>query len=84
MPKLLYLSFFEFFYLLVLLLSPLILACFLYSMRRVEFGPTMIVFARLKLKSCALILMLLLSLKGLSKACYLVVEERVLDRDMME
>ena len=79
MPKLYYLCFSKFFYLLVLLLSPLIRACFLYSVRRVELSPIVILYARLKLKSFALVLVLLLSLKNLLKACYLIVEKRVLN-----
>jgi hypothetical protein len=81
MPKLRHLCFSEFFCLLVLLLSPLIRACSLYSARRVELSPTVIVLARLKLESLILVLVLLLSLKDLCKALILVVEELVLVLD---
>jgi hypothetical protein len=79
LPKLCHLCFSKFFRLLVLLLSPLVSACFLYSARRVELSPTVIVLARLELKSFALVLVLLLSLKNLSKALILMVKERVLN-----
>ena len=78
-PKLRHLCFSEFFCPLVLLLSPLVSACFLYSARREELSSTVIVLARLELKSFTLVLMLLLSLKNLFKALVLVVEERVLN-----
>jgi hypothetical protein len=78
-PELRHLCFAKFFCLLVLLLDPLIRACFLYSSRRVKLSSAVIVLARLELKSFALILMLLLSLKDFLKACYLMVEESVLD-----
>jgi hypothetical protein len=61
------------------LFSPLIRASFLYSARRVELSPTIILLARLELESFALILVLLLSLKNLFKACYLIVKELVLN-----
>jgi hypothetical protein len=78
-PKLCYLCFSKFFCLLVLLLYPLISACFLYSARRVELSSTVILLARLELKSLALILILLLSLKHLLKALILIVEELILN-----
>jgi hypothetical protein len=78
-PKLRRLCFSKFFCLLVLLLSPLIRACFLYSARRVKLSPTVILLARLKLKSFALILMLLLSLKNLFKPLIFVVEKLILN-----
>ncbi len=68
MPKLYYLCFSKFFYLLVLLFSSLIRTYFLYSTRRVELSSIIIVLIRLELKSKALILVLLLSLKHLFKA----------------
>ena len=78
-PKLRYLCLSKFFCPLVLLLSPLVSACFLYSTRRVEFSSTIIVLIRLELKSFALIFILLLSLKNLFKALVLIVEEQVLN-----
>jgi hypothetical protein len=78
-PELRYLCFSEFFCLLVLLLCPLISACFLYSARRVELSSTVILLARLELKSFALVLVLLLSLNDLFKALILVVEELILN-----
>ena len=79
MPKLRHLSFFKFFYLLVLLFSSLIRLYFLYSIRRVELSPTIIVLITLELKSFTLILILLLSLKNLYKVLIFMVEELVLD-----
>jgi hypothetical protein len=78
-PKLYYLCFSKFFCLLVLLLCPFISTCFLYSARRVELSSTIILFARLELKSFALILILFLSLKHLFKALILIVEELILN-----
>ena len=79
MPELYYLCFSNLFCPLVLLLSPLISAGFLYSARRVELGSTIIVFARLELKSFTLVLVLLLSFENLCKAIYLVVEKLILN-----
>jgi hypothetical protein len=78
-PKLHHLSFFKFFYLLVLLFSPLIRLYFLYSIRRVELSSTIIVLTILELKSFTLILILLLSLKNLYKVLIFIVEELVLN-----
>ena len=77
-PKIRHLYFSKLFCFLVLLLCPLISACFLYSARRVELSSTIILLARLELKSFALVLMLLLSLKHLFKVLILVVEELIL------
>jgi hypothetical protein len=78
-PELSYLCFSKLFCLCFLLFYPLKLAGFLYLVRRVELSPTVIVLARLELKSFALILMLLLILKNLFKALILVVEKLILN-----
>jgi hypothetical protein len=74
-----HLGFSELLCLLGFLFCLLILTCFLYSLWGVELSSTMIVLARLKVKSLALLVVLLLSLKNLLEARYLMVEERVLD-----